>query len=97
MTETSIEYSIKSIAEAKAYLEHPVLGKRLRDISALLLTLKESNASIVFGYPDDLKLRSSMTLFSEADPDEEVFRQVIDKFFHGKVDTRTLAILRGMG
>ena len=96
MTETSIEYSIKSIAEAKAYLEHPVLGKRLRDISALLLTLKESNASIVFGYPDDLKLRSSMTLFSEADPDEKVFRQVIDKFFHGKVDTRTLAILRGM-
>ena len=99
MTSTSVEYSIKSMAEAKAYLEHPVLGKRLRDISTLLLTLKESNASIVFGYPDDLKLRSSMTLFLEAsdtDEDRDLFQKDMDKFFHGKVDTRTLAILRGM-
>ena len=99
MTETSIEYSIKSMAEAKAYLEHPVLGKRIREISALILTLNENNASIVFGYPDDLKLRSSMTLFLEAsdtDEDRELFQKVLDKYFHGKVDTRTLAILRGM-
>ena len=76
-----------------------MLGKRLRDISTLLLTLKESNASIVFGYPDDLKLRSSMTLFLEAsdtDEDRDLFQKDMDKFFHGKVDTRTLAILRGM-
>ena len=99
MTETSIEYSIKSMAEAKAYLEHPVLGKRIREISALILTLNENNASIVFGYPDDLKLRSSMTLFLEAsdtDEDREFFQKVLDKYFGGKVDTRTLAILRGM-
>ena len=99
MTETSIEYSIKSMAEAKAYLEHPVLGKRIREISALILTLNENNASIVFGYPDDLKLRSSMTLFLEAsdtDEDRKLFQKVLDKYFHGKADTRTLAILRGM-
>ena len=99
MTETSIEYSIKSMAEAKAYLKHPVLGKRIREISELILTIKENNASIVFGYPDDLKLRSSMTLFLEAsdtDEDRELFQKVLDKYFSGKVDTRTLAILRGM-
>ena len=99
MTETSIEYSIKSMAEAKAYLEHPVLGKRIREISALILTLNKNNASIVFGYPDDLKLRSSMTLFLEAsdtDEDRKLFQKVLDKYFHGKADTRTLAILRGM-
>ena len=99
MTETSIEYSIKSMAEAKAYLKHPVLGKRIREISELILTIKENNASIVFGYPDDLKLRSSMTLFLEAsdtDKDRELFQKVLDKYFSGKVDTRTLAILRGM-
>ena len=87
------------MAEAKAYLEHPVLGKRIREISALILTLNENNASIVFGYPDDLKLRSSMTLFLEAsdtDEDRELFQKVLDKYFSGKVDTRTLAILRGM-
>ena len=96
MTSTSVEYSIKSMEEAKAYLEHPVLGKNLRDISSLLLSIKQNNASIVFGYPDDLKLRSSMTLFAEAAPDEEVFQKVLDKFFSGKKDTRTLVILRGM-
>ena len=99
MTETSIEYSIKSMAEAKAYLKHPVLGKRIREISELILTIKENNASIVFGYPDDLKLRSSMTLFLEAsdtDEDRELFQKVLDKYFSGKVDTRTLAILRGL-
>ena len=99
MTETSIEYSIKSMAEAKSYLKHPVLGNRIREISALILTLNENNASIVFGYPDDLKLRSSMTLFLEAsdtDEDREFFQKVLDKYFHGKVDTRTLVILRGL-
>ena len=95
MTSTSVEYSIKSLEEAKAYLEHPVLGKNLRDISSLLLSIKQNNASIVFGYPDDLKLRSSMTLFAEVAP-EEVFQKVLDKFFGGKKDTRTIAILRGV-
>ena len=97
MTSTSQEYSIKSMAEAKAYLEHPVLGKNIREISELLMTIRQSNASIVFGYPDDLKLRSSMTLFAEVSLDEDVFQRVLDKFFDGKKDTRTLAILRQIG
>ena len=100
MTSTSQDYSIKSLAEAKAYLEHPVLGKNIREISKLLTTINQSNASIVFGYPDDLKLRSSMTLFAEAaetDEDRNIFLKVLDKFFDGKKDTRTLAILRQIG
>ena len=100
MTSTSQEYSIKSLAEAKAYLEHPVLGKNIREISKLLTTINQSNASIVFGYPDDLKLRSSMTLFAEAaetDEDRNIFLKVLDKFFDGKKDTRTLAILKQIG
>ncbi len=97
MTSTSQEYSIKSLAEAKAYLEHPVLGKNIREISELLTTIEQSNASIVFGYPDDMKLRSSMTLFAEAAPEEDVFQRVLDKFFDGKKDTRTIAILRQIG
>ncbi len=100
MTETSVEYSIKSLAEAKAYLEHTILGKHIREISELLTTINQSNASIVFGYPDDMKLRSSMTLFAEAaetDEDRSIFLKVLDKFFDGKKDTRTLAILRQIG
>ena len=100
MTSTSREYSIKSMAEAKAYLEHPVLGKNIREISELLTTIHSSNATIVFGYPDDLKLRSSMTLFAEAaetDEDRSIFLRVLDKFFDGKKDTRTLAILGQIG
>ena len=100
MSSTSQEYSIKSLAEAKAYLEHPVLGKNIREISKLLTTINQSNASIVFGYPDDLKLRSSMTLFVEAaesDEDRNIFLKVLDKFFDGKKDTRTLEILKQIG
>ena len=100
MTSTSQEYSIKTLAEAKVYLEHPVLGKNIREISKLLTTINQSNASIVFGYPDDLKLRSSMTLFVEAaenDEDRNIFLKVLDKFIDGKKDTRTLAILREIG
>lgn len=100
MTSTSQEYSIKSLAEAKVYLEHPILGKNIREISKLLTTINQSDASIVFGYPDDLKLRSSMTLFVEAaenDEDRNIFLKVLDKFFDGKRDTRTLAILRQIG
>ena len=100
MTSTSQEYSIKSLAEAKAYLEHPILGKSIREISELLTTINQSNASIVFGYPDDMKLRSSMTLFAEAaenDEDLNIFLKVLDKFFDGKKDTRTLAILKQIG
>ncbi|MBR6172353.1 MAG: DUF1810 domain-containing protein [Eubacterium sp.] len=94
MTATSQMYAIKSLEEAKAFLDHPYLGKNLREISGILLRLDSSDASAIFGYPDDLKLRSSMTLFAEADPHEEVFRKVLDKFFGGAKDARTLEILK---
>ena len=93
MTATSHKYSIKSMEEAIAFLAHPYLGKNIREISAELLKLDTNDASYVMGYPDDLKLRSSMTLFAEATPEETVFQKVLDKFYDGKKDDRTIAIL----
>lgn len=94
MTYTSQYFSIQSLDEARAFLEHPYLGKNLRDISRVLLTLDTDDAGYVMGYPDNLKLCSSMTLFSEADPTEKVFQKVLDKYYNGKKDERTLRILK---
>ena len=96
MTTTSHIYSIKSIEEARAFFAHPYLGRNLREISGMLLTLASDDAYEVFSSPDDLKLRSSMTLFAEAVPDEEVFGKVLDKFYGGKKDERTIAILKDL-
>ena len=85
-------YAISSMQEAKDYYAHPVLGKRLVEISEALLALDTSDAGAVMGYPDDLKLRSSMTLFLAASGDA-VFQRVLDKFYSGKPDSRTLNIL----
>ena len=85
-------YAISSMQEAKDYYAHPVLGKRLVEISEALLALDTSDAGAVMGYPDDLKLRSSMTLFLAASGDA-VFQKVLDKFYSGKPDSRTLSIL----
>lgn len=85
-------YAISSMQEAKDYYAHPVLGKRLVEISEALLALDTSDAGAVMGYPDDLKLRSSMTLFFEATGDA-VFQKVLDKFYSGKPDNKTLSIL----
>ena len=90
-------YAIKSLDEAKAFLEHPYLGKNLREISEALLKLDTNDPYAVMGSPDDLKLRSSMTLFAEADPSEEIFQKVLDKFYEGVKDGKTLTILKGMG
>ena len=94
MTATSHKYAIKSLDEAIAFLAHPYLGKNIREISKVLLELESNDATAIMGYPDDLKLRSCMTLFAEADPNEEVFQRVLDKFFNGEKDERTLAILK---
>ena len=94
MTATSHEYSIKSMDEAKAFLAHPYLGKNIREIAKVLLSLESNDATAIMGYPDDLKLRSCMTLFEEADPNEEIFQKVLDKFFNGEKDERTLEILK---
>lgn len=91
---TSVHYAINDLDEAKAFLRHPLLGSRLIEISKVLLSLPHSNPKQVFGTPDDLKLRSSMTLFAEADPEQQVFNDVLTKFFHGQPDPRTLELLR---
>ena len=94
MTSISKEYSIKSIEEARAFVDHPYLGKNLKEICKVMLDIRSNDASYVMGYPDDLKLCSSMTLFIEADPEEKLFQQVLDKFFAGRKDSRTLDILK---
>ena len=86
-------YAIADRDEAAAYLAHPTLGPRLVEISRALLTLPGSNATTVMGTPDDLKLRSSMTLFAQVPGSDAVFQQVLDKFFGGAPDAKTLQLL----
>ena len=95
LSDTSKFYAIKSLAEAKAYLEHPAFGKRLKEITGVLLELGTANARMVFGSPDDLKLHSCMTLFAIADEDnpDNYFKKVVEKIFRGKYDLNTLHIL----
>lgn len=90
---TSVYYGIKDIGEASAYLKHPILGKNLMEISEALLSLEGRDAASIFGYPDDLKLKSSMTLFSNIPDGPAVFQQVLDKYFDGDADPKTLQLL----
>ena len=92
MSYTAQLYSIADIDEARRYIGHPVLGERLIEISRALLTLESSDAGAVMGYPDDLKLRSCMTLFAQVS-DDPVFKAVLDKFYGGRADARTLELL----
>lgn len=87
-------YGIDGIGEARAYLADPVLRANLLEVSGELLKLESSDPLAVMGNPDDKKLRSSMTLFAEAEPECEVFVQVLEKFFGGRKDGRTLGMLR---
>ncbi len=89
-SEISQRYAIRDAAEAAAYLQHPVLGARLREITSELLKLSSSSADGIFGSPDDLKLRSSMTLFAAVRGADSVFQAVLDKFFGGAPDAQTL-------
>ena len=79
--------------ESKAYIKDEILKSRLIEISQVLLELKSNDATEIFGYPDDLKLNSCMTLFSEIVPEIEVFDKVLEKFFSGKKDDKTLKLL----
>jgi len=90
---TSKYYAIKNIQEAESFLDHPVLGRRLIEISKALLQLKENNATIIMGTPDDLKLKSSMTLFASLPKTDSIFQAVLDKFYRGKMDIKTLEII----
>ena len=89
----SQEYAIKDLEEAREYLNNPLLKARLLEISKVLIDLPEFDPTKVMGYPDDLKLCSSMTLFHVADPEEPVFKLVLDKYFDGKIDKNTIRIL----
>jgi uncharacterized protein (DUF1810 family) len=92
----SQRYAIRDLKEAQAYLTHPVLGPRLLEISTVLLQHTNS-ATQIFGSPDDMKLRSSMTLFSTIPGSDNVFQEVLDHFFQGKPDQQTLTILNRQG
>jgi uncharacterized protein (DUF1810 family) len=91
---TAMFYGITSIAEARAYLAHPVLGPRLRECVQSLLDLSESNAAEILGEIDAMKLRSSMTLFQVAAPDETLFSRALERFYQGKPDAHTLELLK---
>jgi uncharacterized protein (DUF1810 family) len=86
-------YGLTGLDEARAYLAHPVLGPRIRECAAVIAASATSSADAYFGYPDTLKVRSSMTLFMRADPDEPAFRAVIDRYYGGRPDPRTDEVL----
>ena len=88
----SRQYSIKSAAEARAYLDHRILGPRLRECAAVVNAIVGRSAHEIFGSPDDMKLRSSMTLFARVSGDN-VFEQVLGKYFNGQHDNETLRLL----
>ena len=93
-SEIARHYGITSAAEARAYLDHPVLGVRLRACAEAVMKVSDRSAHDIFGTPDDLKLRSCATLFSAIEPTGSVFHQIIDKYYGGKPDDRTLGFLR---
>lgn len=93
-SETSKYYAIKDINEAEEYLNHPVLGNRLINICNELLKREGNTANKIFGTPDDLKLKSSMTLFSSINNANPVFQLVLDKYFNGLKDDKTLQIIK---
>jgi uncharacterized protein (DUF1810 family) len=93
-TPTSQKYSIRSLGEAEAYLAHLTLGPRLVECAEAALAAPGSSAHDIFGSPDDWKLRSSATLFALVSPAGSVFQQLLDKYFHGERDQKTLELLK---
>jgi uncharacterized protein (DUF1810 family) len=87
---TAIRYGIASLAEAKAYLDHEVLGPRLRECARVVAGIQGSSADAIFGWPDNLKVRSSMTLFARATEDNADFRAVLDRLYDGVEDALTV-------
>ena len=93
-SQTARYYAIKDMEEARAYMKHEILGKNLIEISQALLQTPSSDPGEVMGWPDDMTLKSSMTLFLLAAPECNVFQKVLDKFFHGEKDKNTIRILK---
>jgi uncharacterized protein (DUF1810 family) len=95
-SETTKLYSIKSLEEALAYLEHPVLGQRLIEACEILLSLKDASMDEVMGFPDDLKLLSSMTLFEAVSDSNSIFTKIIEFYFDDERDKTSLGIIESM-
>lgn len=89
-SETAQFFAISSLAEAAAYLEHPVLGPRLRECARLVTAIEGKSIEHVFGYPDNLKFKSSMTLFARATPENGIFLEALKIYFGGEFDRQTL-------
>ena len=90
---TSKLYAINDRSEAESYLKHPILGKRLIEISEVLLGIEGKTANQIFGSPDDIKLKSSMTLFGAVENTNPVFQKVLDKYYDGARDEKTLQLI----
>ena len=89
----SKRYSIKSIEEAQAYLHHPILGSRLLECAQTVVDVEGRSIAAIFGSPDDQKLRSCVTLFASVSPSGSVFERILEKYYHGGRDDRTLQLL----
>mgnify|MGYP003583863978 FL=1 len=92
-SEMSRRFAIRSREEAQAYLEHPLLGVRLRTCTQQVLNIRQRSVAAIFGHPDDLKFRSSMTLFAQVVADDSLFHQALNQYFHGIVDDWTLSLM----
>jgi uncharacterized protein (DUF1810 family) len=90
---TSRRYSVKSVAEARALLAHPVLGPRLLECAEAAVRVEGRSALQLFGYPDDMKLKSSATLFASVSPTGSVFHRILEKYFHGEADEKTFRLI----
>jgi uncharacterized protein (DUF1810 family) len=93
-SDTAKLYSIKSLEEGRVYLEHPVLGPRLVEACEILLSLKEASMDEVMGFPDDLKLLSSMTLFEVVSDSNSIFTKMIEFYYEGRRDKASLDIIK---
>ena len=87
---TAVRFAISGMEEARAYLEHPMLGPRLRECTAIVVGVEGRSVEEIFGYPDDLKFHSSMTLFAKAGEEAGVFGEALGKYFGGRMDRGTL-------
>jgi uncharacterized protein (DUF1810 family) len=90
---TAARFAISSLAEAQAYLDHDILGARLRECTHLVNSIEGRSVDDIFGWPDNLKVRSSMTLFAHATPDNAEFMGLLEKFYGGEQDPATVALL----
>lgn len=93
-SEMSVFYAIRDLQEATEFLRHPLLGQRLINICNVLLALKENDPGKILGSPDDMKLKSSMTLFASLPDVDPVFDKILTKFFNGEKDNKTLKIIK---